>query len=88
MGEIVASLGLEQLSVSKDLRVLRDVGLVHARREGRRMPYRTNADGIRPLHEWARNLRTFLEESVATRSKKRRGAVGKSPARRKFKEES
>lgn len=52
VSEIVAAMGLEQPSVSKHLRVLKDVGLVHARREGRQMFYRTNADGIRPLHEW------------------------------------
>ena len=53
VGEIVASLSLEQPSVSKHLRVLRDVGLVRGRRSGRQMFYRTNAQAIRPLHEWA-----------------------------------
>ena len=52
VGEIVAALGLEQPSVSKHLKVLRDVGLVDVRREGRRIFYRANAEGIRPLHEW------------------------------------
>ena len=52
VGEIVDRLGLEQPSVSKHLRVLKDVGLVRARREGRRMWYQTNAEGLRPLHEW------------------------------------
>jgi DNA-binding transcriptional ArsR family regulator len=52
VGEIVASLGFEQPSVSKHLRVLHEVGLVSARRDGRRILYRTNSDAIRPLHEW------------------------------------
>ena len=52
VGDIVATLGMEQPSVSKHLRVLRNVGLVHVRREGRQMIYRTNSDAIRPLHEW------------------------------------
>jgi DNA-binding transcriptional ArsR family regulator len=39
--------------VSKHLRVLRDVGLVQARRSGRHKLYRTNALAIQPLHEWA-----------------------------------
>lgn len=52
VGDIVASLGLEQPSVSKHLRVLKDVGLVRVRREGRQMLYRINAEAIRPLHEW------------------------------------
>jgi len=59
VGDIVASLGLEQPSVSKHLRVLRDVGLVHVRRDGRRMLYRTNAEAIRPLHEWTSTFERF-----------------------------
>jgi DNA-binding transcriptional ArsR family regulator len=52
VGDIASNLGFEQPSVSKHLRVLLDVGLVKARREGRRMLYRVNADAIKPLHEW------------------------------------
>jgi len=52
VGEIVAGLGLPQPSVSKHLRVLYDVGLVDVRREGRHILYRTNAEAIKPLHEW------------------------------------
>ena len=51
--EIVIRLRLGQPSVSKHLRVLRDVGLVRVRRNGRHMLYRTNAEAIRPLHKWA-----------------------------------
>ena len=53
MASIAASLRLRQPSVSKHLRVLKDVGLVRARRNGRQMLYRTNAEAIRPLYEWA-----------------------------------
>ena len=52
VGDIVEALGLEQPSVSKHLRVLHDVGLVRVRRDGRRMFYRTDAEALRPLHEW------------------------------------
>jgi DNA-binding transcriptional ArsR family regulator len=52
VGDIVASLGLEQPSVSKHLRVLKDVALVRARREGRHIIYGVNPEAIRPLHEW------------------------------------
>jgi DNA-binding transcriptional ArsR family regulator len=52
VGEIVIALRLEQPSVSKHLRVLRDVGLVRSRRNGRHMLYQTNANALRPLHEW------------------------------------
>ena len=52
VSEIVDLLECGQPSVSKHLRVLSDVGLVHARREGRHVLYRTNAEALRPLHEW------------------------------------
>lgn len=53
VGDIVAAMRLDQPSVSKHLGVLRDVGLVCVRRDGRHKLYRTNAEAIRPLHEWA-----------------------------------
>ena len=59
VGAIVVSLGLEQPSVSKHLKVLRDVGLVRVRRRGRHMLYRTNAEAIRPLHEWTKTFERF-----------------------------
>jgi DNA-binding transcriptional ArsR family regulator len=52
VSEIVVAVGLDQPSVSKHLGVLREVGLVHVRRNGRHRLYRTNAEAIRPLHEW------------------------------------
>jgi DNA-binding transcriptional ArsR family regulator len=53
VGEIVAALDLEQPSVSKHLQVLRDVGLVSMRRDGRRALYRTNAKALRTIHDWS-----------------------------------
>jgi DNA-binding transcriptional ArsR family regulator len=64
VGEIVATLELEQPSVSKHLRVLRDVGLVRVRRDGRRMMYRTNAEAIRPLHEWASTFERYWSHQL------------------------
>jgi len=64
VGDIVAALGVEQPSVSKHLRVLRDVGLVHVRREGRSMLYRTNAEAIRPLHEWTGTFERFWRNQL------------------------
>lgn len=59
VGDIVASLGLRQPSVSKHLRVLHGVGLVRVRRNGRHMLYRTNAEAIRPMHEWTQTFERF-----------------------------
>ena len=52
VGDIVVDLRLAQPSVSKHLKVLREVGLVDQRRDGRQVFYRTNAEALRPLHEW------------------------------------
>jgi DNA-binding transcriptional ArsR family regulator len=54
--DIVIALKLAQPSVSKHLRVLRDVGLVHVRRNGRHKLYKTNAQALRPLHEWTKTF--------------------------------
>jgi len=56
VGDIVIQLRMEQPSVSKHLRVLHQVGLVRVRRNGRHMLYRTNAEAIRPLHEWTKTF--------------------------------
>src|SRR5258707_3805717 len=56
VGDIVAALGLEQPSVSKHLRVLRDVGCARMRCQGRQKLYRTNPEPIRPLPKWAGNF--------------------------------
>ena len=64
VGELVAEMGLEQPSVSKHLRVLRDTGLVHVRREGRKKFYRTNAEAIRPLHEWTETFERFWSQQL------------------------
>ena len=64
VGDIVIALRLEQPSVSKHLRVLRDVGLVRMRRDGRRKLYRTNAQEIRPLHEWTGEFERFWRHQL------------------------
>src|SRR5580700_2241707 len=64
VGDIVNALGLEQPSVSKHLRVLRDVGLVRMRCQGRQKLYRTNADAIRPLHEWAGTFERYWQHQL------------------------
>ncbi|MCU1316720.1 MAG: sdpR 3 [Candidatus Acidoferrum typicum] len=65
VGEIVDSLGLEQPSVSKHLRVLLEVGLVNVRRDGRRKFYRTNAEAIRPLHEWTETFERYWRHQLS-----------------------
>jgi DNA-binding transcriptional ArsR family regulator len=64
VGAIVATLGLGQPSVSKHLRVLRNVGLVHVRRDGRQKLYRTNAEAIQPLHDWAGTFERYWRHQL------------------------
>ena len=64
VGDLVVKLRLEQPSVSKHLRVLRDVGLVHVRRDGRQKLYRTNAEAIRPMHEWTSQFEKFWQHQL------------------------
>ena len=64
VGDIVIALGMAQPSVSKHLRVLRNVGLVDARRDGRQVLYRTNAEAIRPLHEWTGHFERYWRHNL------------------------
>jgi DNA-binding transcriptional ArsR family regulator len=56
VGELVDRLGLSQPQVSKHLGVLRAVGLVLVRADGRRRWYRVNGAALKPLHDWARSF--------------------------------
>jgi len=55
VGDLVAALGLAQPQVSKHLRVLREVGVVSVRDEGRRRLYRLNGRALKPIHDWVKN---------------------------------
>src|ERR1700721_186966 len=64
VSDIVMALGLAQPSISKHLRVLHDVGLVRMRCHGRQKLYRTNAEAIRPLHEWAGTFERYWQHQL------------------------
>jgi len=64
VGDIVAALNLPQPSVSKHLKVLREVGLVDVRRDGRQSFYRTNARQLRTLHEWSRQFERYWRDQL------------------------
>jgi DNA-binding transcriptional ArsR family regulator len=52
VNDLVAVLGLAQPQVSKHLRVLREVGAVAVRDDGRRRLYRLNGQALKPIHDW------------------------------------
>ncbi|MGH2970499.1 MAG: ArsR/SmtB family transcription factor, partial [Solirubrobacteraceae bacterium] len=53
---------LAQPQVSKHLRVLREVGAVDVRDEGRHRLYRLNPRALKPIHDWVRNYERFWSE--------------------------
>jgi DNA-binding transcriptional ArsR family regulator len=62
VGDLVALLGVAQPQVSKHLRVLREVGVVEAREDGRRRLYRVNGRALKPIHDWVKAYeRTWSE---------------------------
>jgi DNA-binding transcriptional ArsR family regulator len=62
VNDLVASLGLAQPQVSKHLRVLREVGAVDVRDQGRRRLYRLNAQALKPIHDWVKDYERFWTE--------------------------
>lgn len=55
MNDLVGQLGLAQPLVSKHLRVLREVGLVDVRDEGRQRMYRLNGRPLKPIYDWVKD---------------------------------
>ena len=63
VNDLVHLLDLPQPLVSKHLRVLREVGLVEARHQGRQRVYRLNGAALQPIHDWVK----AYEQSWSTR---------------------
>jgi DNA-binding transcriptional ArsR family regulator len=58
----VATLGLNQPQVSKHLRVLREVGAVDVREDGRQRLYRLNGHALKPIHDWVKDYEQSWSE--------------------------
>jgi len=65
VNDLVAVLELSQPLVSKHLRVLREVGLVEVRDEGRQRIYRLNGKELKPIHDWVRAFERTWEQRFA-----------------------
>ena|SRR5688572_17541140 len=55
VNDLVGVLGIAQPQVSKHLRVLREVGAVDVREEGRQRLYRLNGQALKPIHDWVKD---------------------------------
>ncbi|HEX9796555.1 MAG TPA: metalloregulator ArsR/SmtB family transcription factor [Anaerolineales bacterium] len=62
VNELVEQLDLSQPQVSKHLRVLREVGLVEVRPDGRQRYYRLNPRPLRPIHDWVKDYAQLWED--------------------------
>jgi DNA-binding transcriptional ArsR family regulator len=62
VNDLVDATGLAQPQVSKHLRVLREVGVVDAREEGRRRLYRLNGPALKPIHDWIAGYERLWDE--------------------------
>ena len=62
VNDLVRLLGLAQPQVSKHLRVLREVGAVDVRDEGRQRLYRLNGPALKPIHDWVKNYEGLWSE--------------------------
>ncbi|OYN86394.1 metalloregulator ArsR/SmtB family transcription factor [Parenemella sanctibonifatiensis] len=63
VADLADHLGLSQPGASEHLRVLREVGLVHDRREGEQRSYGLDARGLQSVHAWAGGFESFWQES-------------------------
>jgi DNA-binding transcriptional ArsR family regulator len=64
VGDLVRVLEMAQPQVSKHLRVLREVGAVDVREEGRRRLYRVNGHALKPIHDWVKNYERSWSERI------------------------
>ena len=62
VNELVDLLGFNQPQVSKHLRVLREVGAVDVREDGRRRLYRLNGRALKPIHDWVKEYERLWSE--------------------------
>jgi DNA-binding transcriptional ArsR family regulator len=70
VSDIVAVLNWPQPQVSKHLGVLRKVGLVGVRRDGRRKLYHVNGARLKPIHDWVASFEAYWQDQLE-RIKKR-----------------
>ncbi len=62
VNDLVGVLGMAQPQVSKHLRVLREVGAVEVRGQGRQRLYRLNGQALKPIHDWVKRYEDSWSE--------------------------
>jgi DNA-binding transcriptional ArsR family regulator len=64
VSDLVEALDLAQPQVSKHLKVLREVGLVRVREDGRHRYYRVEASALRPIHDWVQAYAALWQDRL------------------------
>ena len=64
VSDLVGRLAWPQPMVSKHLGVLKAVGLVTARRDGRQRLYRVNGERLKTIHDWAKMFERFWSHQL------------------------
>jgi DNA-binding transcriptional ArsR family regulator len=64
VNDIVDSLGWPQPMVSKHLAVLKEVGLVSVRRDGRRRLYKVEGSKLKQIHDWAKTFERLWDHQL------------------------
>jgi DNA-binding transcriptional ArsR family regulator len=83
VNEVVRGLKMDQPSVSKHLRVLREVGLVRVRKEGRARRYAVDGEKLKPIHDWTRTYERYWTrqlDRIKARAEDQAAAAGTSSA--------
>lgn len=62
--ELAGPFAMSQPAVSQHLAVLRESGLVSARREGRNRLYRIEPEALKPVDDWLEHYRHFWTEKL------------------------
>ena len=79
VSDLVGRLGWPQPMVSKHLGVLKAVGLVTVRRDGRQRLYRVNGERLKTIHDWAKMFEKFWSHQLL-RIKERAERKSKEPS--------
>jgi DNA-binding transcriptional ArsR family regulator len=64
VNDVAQALGIRQPQVSKHLRVLREVGLVSVRVDGKQRIYKLSGEGLKPIHDWVKSFEQCWNERL------------------------
>jgi DNA-binding transcriptional ArsR family regulator len=82
VGAIVLALGQPQPTVSKQLGILREVGIVSVSKQGQQRVYALNHDQLRPVYDWIKTFEQHWEhhlDRIRERAERRALASSSTP---------